>query len=371
MFNGPHPETGEELVVSTRRRRASRPHDLPARPPCSRPTTRPRRSRRSPRSYASRRAAREPSGVVANGSAAARRGRQGPKSKARHGHEGSHLARTDDVRVDDVPDRRSRSRPTRSSGSPRRPSAAPTCTSTRCSAPFIDEGDILGHEPMGIVEEVGAERHHLSRGDRVVIPFNISCGHCWMCEQRPALAVRDDAGPRARHGRGAVRLHEALRPGAGRAGRVPARARTAHFGPIKVPDGPPDDRFLFLSDVLPTAWQAVEYADVPDGGTRAVLGLGPIGEMAARIAQHRGAGRVIGVDLVPERLARGRGARRRDARPRRGTTTSPTACRELTDGRGPGLGHRRGRHGGARLARRPQFAQQARRPAARRGRASR
>jgi threonine dehydrogenase-like Zn-dependent dehydrogenase len=72
---------------------------------------------------------------------------------------------------------------------------------------------------------------------------------------------------------------------------------------ITVPEGPPDSRFVFLSDVLPTAWQAVEYADIPDGGSVAVLGLGPIGEMAARIARHRGA-RVIGIDLVPERLAR-------------------------------------------------------------------
>ena len=103
-----------------------------------------------------------------------------------------------------------------------------------------------------------------------------------------------------------------------------------------MPDGPPDDRFVYLSDVLPTAWQAVEYADVPDGGSVAVLGLGPIGDMAARIAQHRGAGQVIGVDLVPERLARARAPRRRDARPRaRSTTTSATSSAELTDGRGP------------------------------------
>ena len=113
------------------------------------------------------------------------------------------------------------------------------------------------------------------------------------------------------------------------------RVPQAQYGPIKVPEGPPDDRFLFLSDVLPTAWQAVEYADIPDGGSVAVLGLGPIGDMACRIAQHRGADRVIGVDLVPERLERARRARRR------GRSTSTThddlaaAIRELTDGRGP------------------------------------
>src|SRR5438094_3247529 len=82
------------------------------------------------------------------------------------------------------------------------------------------------------------------------------------------------------------------------------RVPQAHFGPIKVPDGPPDERFVYLSDVLPTSWQAVEYAAVPPGGTLAVLGLGPIGDMTTRVAQYRGVGRVIGVDLVPERLDR-------------------------------------------------------------------
>src|SRR4029079_17691258 len=81
------------------------------------------------------------------------------------------------------------------------------------------------------------------------------------------------------------------------------RVPFANYLPIKVPDGPPDDRFVFLSDVLPTAWQSVEYARLPDGGSVAVLGLGPIGDMAARVADHRGH-RVIGVDLVPERLPR-------------------------------------------------------------------
>ena len=81
------------------------------------------------------------------------------------------------------------------------------------------------------------------------------------------------------------------------------RVPQAHYGPIKVPEGPPDERFLFLSDVLPTAWQGVEYAQIPEGGSVAVFGLGPIGQMAARIARHRGAERVFGIDLVPERLA--------------------------------------------------------------------
>jgi threonine dehydrogenase-like Zn-dependent dehydrogenase len=112
------------------------------------------------------------------------------------------------------------------------------------------------------------------------------------------------------------------------------RVPQAQFGPIKVPHGPPDDRFVYLSDVLPTAWQAVEYAAVPPGGTVVVLGLGPIGDMACRIAMHRGAGRVIGVDLVPERLERVRqlGV---DVLDLRDTDELGDVVRDLTDGRGP------------------------------------
>ena len=132
-----------------------------------------------------------------------------------------------DVRVETVPDPRSSTRPTRSSRSPRARSAARTCTCTRCSARSCTPGDILGHEPMGIVEEVGSEVTHIKPGDRVVIPFNISCGSCWMCDARAVRAVRDDPGPRAGQGRVAVRLHLAVRLGAGRAGRVPAGAAGA------------------------------------------------------------------------------------------------------------------------------------------------
>jgi threonine dehydrogenase-like Zn-dependent dehydrogenase len=113
------------------------------------------------------------------------------------------------------------------------------------------------------------------------------------------------------------------------------RVPQAQYGPIKVPDGPADDRFIYLSDVLPTAWQAVEYADVPEGETLLVLGLGPIGEMSTRIAQHRGAGRVIGVDLVPERLERARthGVEVLDLTEHNGDLAG--AVREMTGGRGP------------------------------------
>jgi threonine dehydrogenase-like Zn-dependent dehydrogenase len=109
----------------------------------------------------------------------------------------------------------------------------------------------------------------------------------------------------------------------------------AHYGPIKVPEGRADDRYVYLSDVLPTAWQAVEYAAVPAGGSVAVLGLGPIGDMSCRIALQRGAGKVIGIDLVPERLerARRRGVEVFDLTSHDGDLVR--AIREVTDGRGP------------------------------------
>jgi threonine dehydrogenase-like Zn-dependent dehydrogenase len=198
--------------------------------------------------------------------------------------------------------------------------------------PFMGEGDILGHEPMGIVEEVGAEVTQIAPGDRVVIPFNISCGHCWMCDQQ--LYSQCETTQNRESGMGAslfgyTKLYGEVPGGQAELLRVPQ----AQFGPIKVPEGPPDDRFVYLSDVLPTAWQAVEYAAVPEGGTVVVLGLGPIGDMCTRIAAHRGY-RVIGVDLVPERLERVR-ARGNEALDLEGHDDIAGHIRELTDGRGP------------------------------------
>ncbi len=200
--------------------------------------------------------------------------------------------------------------------------------------PFLDPGDILGHEPMGVVAEVGADVTEVQAGDRVVVPFNISCGTCFMCGQ--GLHSQCETTQVHEYGSGAAlfgytKLYGQVPGGQAEYLRVP-------FGntlPIKVPEGPADQRFLFLSDVLPTAWQAVQYAAVPDGGTVAVLGLGPIGDMAARVALHLGAGTVIGVDLVPERLARSAA---------RGVTTVDLNehendlgdhIRSLTGGRGP------------------------------------
>ena len=169
---------------------------------------------------------------------------------------------------------------------------------------------------MGIVEEVGSRGHRTSRpGDRVVVPFNISCGRCWMCDQRALLPVRDHPGARPGQGRRAVRLHQALRPGAGRAGGVPARAP----GPLRADQGARRARRTSASSSSPTCCRRPgrpSSTPTPEGGTLAVFGLGPIGQMCAG-SPVTGRGAVIGVDLVPERLAR-RAARRGGAGPRRG-----------------------------------------------------
>ncbi len=199
--------------------------------------------------------------------------------------------------------------------------------------PFLDPGDVLGHEPMGVVEEVGPEVRRIRPGSRVVVPFNISCGTCAMCAR--GLHSQCETTQVHAYGTGAAlfgytKLYGQVPGGQAEYLRVP-------FGnslPIPVPEGPPDDRFVYLSDVLPTAWQAVEYAEVPPGGSVAVLGLGPIGDMASRIALLRGAGLVIGIDPVPER---------RDRAAARGVHTLDPAeddglvdrVRDLTDGRGP------------------------------------
>jgi threonine dehydrogenase-like Zn-dependent dehydrogenase len=199
--------------------------------------------------------------------------------------------------------------------------------------PFLEEGDVLGHEPMGIVEEVGTEVTEVAAGDRVVIPFNVSCGTCFMCGQ--GLHSQCETSQVREQGMGAAlfgytKLYGQVPGGQAELLRVPFGNRL----PVKVPEGPPDERFVLLSDVLPTAWQAVEYADVPDGGSLVVLGLGPIGEMSCRIARHRGL-RVIGVDLVDDRLERARkdGVEVFDLREHDADLAE--VIRGVTDGRGP------------------------------------
>jgi len=208
---------------------------------------------------------------------------------------------TEDVRVDEVPD------PVLQHPSDAivRITSSAICGSDlhlyKVLSMYMEEGDILGHEPMGVVEEVGSEVTQIKPGDRVVMPFNIACGRCFMCDR--SLHSQCETTQVRAHGKGAAlfgytKLYGQVAGGQAEYLRVPQ----ATFGPIKVPEGPPDERFLYLSDVIPTAWQAVKYADVPRGGTLAVYGLGPIGQFCVRVARHLGVERVIAVDLVPERM---------------------------------------------------------------------
>ncbi|NUT41015.1 MAG: glutathione-dependent formaldehyde dehydrogenase [Thermoactinospora sp.] len=196
--------------------------------------------------------------------------------------------------------------------------------------PFMSEGDILGHEPIGIVEEVGSQVGQIKPGDRVVIPFNISCGHCVPCQQE--LYAQCETTQVKEHGSGAAlfgytKLYGQVPGGQAEYLRVPQ----AQFGPIPLPAEGDDERFVYLSDVLPTAWQAVEYCSLGESGSVTVFGLGPIGQMCCRVARHRGH-RVIAVDGVPERLemARRHGAEVIDAR----SGSVADKVRDLTGGRG-------------------------------------
>ncbi len=195
--------------------------------------------------------------------------------------------------------------------------------------PFMTEGDVIGHEPMGRVVEAGSASG-LTVGDRVVVPFTISCGSCWMCQrglfsQCETTQVKDFGSGAQLFGYS--KLYGSVPGAQAQFLRVPH----ADFGPVKVGEELPDHRYLFLSDVLPTAWQAVAYADVKEGETLAVYGLGPIGQMCARIGRHLGA-RVFGIDPVVERrnMAARHGIEVFD-----GGEDTADEIRDATQGRGP------------------------------------
>jgi threonine dehydrogenase-like Zn-dependent dehydrogenase len=202
----------------------------------------------------------------------------------------------------------------------------------RVLAPYLKPGDVLGHEFMGIVEEVGSAVTNLQVGDRVVVPFNISCGHCFMCQR--GLFAQCETTQNTEQGKGAslfgyTSLYGAV-PG-GQAERV--RVPHADFGPVKLPQEGADERYLYLSDILPTAWQGVKWAEVPEGGSITIVGLGPVGQLAVRSALHEGIEQVIGIDLVPDRLAKAKaaGAQVVDLNE---VDDPGDAVRDLTEGRG-------------------------------------
>lgn len=196
--------------------------------------------------------------------------------------------------------------------------------------PFLDKGDILGHESMGIVEEVGSEIKKLKAGDRVVVTFNIACGQCFMC--KGGLQSQCETTQVKAYGSGAAlfgytKLYGQVPGGQAELLRVPL----ADYNAVKIGSELPDERYLFLSDILPTAWQGVKFASVPAGGTLAVFGLGPVGQFAARVGAYLGYD-VMAVDPVPERRAM---AERHGIDTFDLTDSVVAELRERTSGRGP------------------------------------
>ena len=227
----------------------------------------------------------------------------------------------EDVRIDEVPDPRIE-HPT---DAVVRVTSTAICGSDlhlyRVLAPYLSKGDVLGHEFMGIVEQVGSGVTNLAVGDRVVVPFNISCGHCWMCDR--GLFAQCETTQNVEQNKGAdlfgyTSLYGSVPGGQAELVRVPH----ADFGPIKLPTE------------MPTAWQGLQYAAVPEGGSLAVLGLGPVGQLAVRAALHQGIEQVFAVDLVPERLALAQqsGAQVVDLSE---VDDVAATLREMTEGRGP------------------------------------
>ncbi|HEV7904501.1 MAG TPA: zinc-dependent alcohol dehydrogenase [Pyrinomonadaceae bacterium] len=175
--------------------------------------------------------------------------------------------------------------------------------------PTMESGDILGHEPMGEVIEVGKSVTKLKVGDRVVVPFTISCGECFFCK-KGLFSLCDNSNPNAEMARMAMGQSPAGLFGyshmlGGYAGGQAEYLRVpyADVGPVKIPEGLSDEKVLFLSDIFPTGYMAAENAEIEEGDTVAVWGCGPVGQMTIQSAWMFGAGRVIAIDRVPERLA--------------------------------------------------------------------
>lgn len=174
--------------------------------------------------------------------------------------------------------------------------------------PTMEAGDVIGHEPMGIVVETGRDVKNLKVGDRVVVPFTISCGSCWFCENQ-MFSLCDISNPNAEMARKAMGHSPAGLLGyshmlGGFAGGQAEYLRVpfADVGPIKIESDLPDEKVLFLSDIFPTGYMAAENADIQPGEIVAIWGCGPVGQFAIRSAWMFNAGRVIAIDRVPERL---------------------------------------------------------------------
>jgi len=205
--------------------------------------------------------------------------------------------------------------------------------------PTMQSGDIMGHEFMGEVVELGSEVKNLKKGDRVIIPFTISCGSCFFCN-RDLWSLCDNSNPNAGlaekiYGHSPAGLFGYSHLTGGYAGGQAEYARVpfADVGPLKIPDGLSDEQVLFLTDIFPTGYMAAENCDIQPGDTVAVWGCGPVGQFAIRSAFMLGADRVIAIDRVPERLQMAAAAKAEIINYEE--MDAGEAVTEMTGGRGP------------------------------------
>ena len=209
--------------------------------------------------------------------------------------------------------------------------------------PMMKPGDIIGHEPMGVVVETGSQVTKLRKGDRVVVPFPIACGRCWFCENT-LTSLCDNSNPKPENARAQMGHAPAGIYGYSHlTGGIPGgqaelmRVIDADVNPIKVPDGLTDEQVLFLSDIFPTGYMGAENAAIEPGDTVAVWGCGPVGQFAMQSAWMLGAGRVIGIDRVPERLQMARAGARAETIDFSDDAAGSVYDRlmDMTGGRGP------------------------------------
>jgi threonine dehydrogenase-like Zn-dependent dehydrogenase len=205
--------------------------------------------------------------------------------------------------------------------------------------PTMEKGDILGHEPMGIVEETGKAVTKLKKGDRVVVPFNLACGQCWFCKQT-LFSLCDNSNPNHKiaekamgHSPSGLLGYSHMLGGYPGGQAQYLRVPFANVGPIKIESDLPDEKVLFLSDIYPTGYMAAENAQIQPGDVVAIWGCGPVGQFAIRSAWMLGAGRVIAIDDVPERLEMARAGKAEVIN--MANDNAFDVLMEMTSGRGP------------------------------------
>jgi threonine dehydrogenase-like Zn-dependent dehydrogenase len=206
--------------------------------------------------------------------------------------------------------------------------------------PTMEKGDIVGHEFMGEVVELGSEVKNLKLGDRVVVPFPIACGHCFFCQEK-LYSVCENSNPNAwmaekmwGHSPAGIFGYSHLTGGYAGGQAEYARVPYADVGPLKIPDGLVDEQVLFLSDILPTGWMAAENCDIKPGHVVAVWGCGPVGQFAIQSAYLLGAERVIAIDRFPERLRMAREISKAETLNYEHVDIAD-ALKQMTGGRGP------------------------------------